>query len=81
MPCTAESHCAAHPLLPFPSTNAHSIHQCVQALTELYQLLDKLGEQLGLARNELFVANLGGHPLLLPGALLLLWDGVGLGGG
>ena len=41
--------------------------QCSQALTELYQLLDKLNEQLGLAKNELFVANVGGHPFLLPG--------------
>jgi len=42
----------------------------VQALTELYQLLDKLSEQLGLAKNELFVANLGGRPFLLPGVWL-----------
>ena len=38
----------------------------LQALTELYQLLDKLNEQLGLAKNELFVANVGGRPFLLP---------------
>ncbi|KAI7837177.1 hypothetical protein COHA_008970 [Chlorella ohadii] len=43
-----------------------------KALTELYQLLDKLSEQLGLAKNELFVANLGGRPFLLPG---VWWPG------
>lgn len=49
----------------------------LQALTELYQLLDKLNEQLGLAKNELFVANVGGRPFLLPGAAAVCLDWLG----
>lgn len=38
-----------------------------KALTDLYALLDDAGEQLGLAKREVWVCSCWGHPFLLPG--------------
>lgn len=39
----------------------------MQALTQLYSVLNTLAEQLALAKTEVWVSGCGGRPLLLPG--------------
>lgn len=53
------------------STRDHSLPHgaCipVQALTQLYAVLNQLAEQLALAKTEIWVSGCGGRPFLLPG--------------
>jgi hypothetical protein len=61
--------CAATPFLsPLPLARAEAAAAAaLQALTQLYSVLNTLGEQLALAKTEVWVSGCGGRPLLLPG--------------